>query len=413
MQSSVQYLILLFLFWFLPASCNKLTLDELGQEAEETIKTALPNAIVEIKGHYILISGNDSKNVKGLDDFLHSFSSIRIFECENDTVNIVLGVSDYEESKNAFDEIEGFGYNIKVNDNHLIIVGTDDIWTALALYELEGALLSDDFVTPDHNLFIPNDLRLKFETEDPQLIAHLIQKGYRFTLQSEFVMTCLGQGKCTIPQGVACDESFFYFILKNKEDTQSVVFKYDMLTLQQTKQSEVINVGHSNDMTFNADIKSLIVAHGLSQGDKLTMINPDDLSVENGIQISVRAGAITYNGNRRQYALSQGGTTLHFADENFNILRSFSRRQMNGYTAQGMGSDDSFVYFPMSGSRRNILLAYDWDGNLASTLNLDLPYESESMFYANCDYYVCYNHNGAVLYRVRPQLSYLFNGRKN
>ena len=204
-----------------------------------------------------------------------------------------------------------------------------------------------------------------------------------------------------------------YFILKYQDDSNSWVFKYDVVTLQQTGQSEVINVGHSNDMTFNADIKSLVVAHGLAQGDKLTMINPDDLSVENGIQISVRAGAITYNGNRRQYALSQGGTTLHFADENFNILRSFSRRQMNGYTAQGMGSDDSFVYFPMSGSRRNILLAYDWDGNLASTLNLDLPYESESMFYANCDYYVCYNHNGAVLYRVRPQLSYQFNGRKN
>ena len=86
---------------------------------------------------------------------------------------------------------------------------------------------------------------------------------------------------------------------------------------------------------------------------------------------------------------------------------------MNGYTAQGMGSDDSFVYFPMSGSRRNILLAYDWDGNLVSNLNLDLPYESESMFYANGDYYVCYNHNGAVLYRIRPLLSYQFNGRKN
>jgi hypothetical protein len=212
---------------------------------------------------------------------------------------------------------------------------------------------------------------------------------------------------------VTCDGAFYYFILKNGADTQSIVFKYDMLTLKEVKHSDVLNTGHSNDMTFNPEIESLIVAHGMKQGNTLTMIDSQRLSVVDSKIINVGAGAITYNQNRKLYALSQGGTTLHFADLDFNILQSFSRRKMNGYTAQGMGCDDSFVYFPMSGTRKNILLAYDWEGNLASTLDLGIPYESESMFYANGDYYVCFNYNGASLYRITPVLSYHFVGKED
>lgn len=414
MRTLIQFFFFSFIFWFLTSSCEKLTLDGYSQEVDEFHKTHSPLSIIENgEAHYSIVFNSDSTNSKGLDDFFRSYSSIRILGNESDSVIVVLGVSDHEESLKAFMEIDGFGFSVSVKDNHLVIVGSDETWTALALYALESALLPDGVSSKDSILVIPKNLHIKRKSRDPQLLAQLIREGYRFSLQSEFIMSCPGQGACTIPQGATCDGKFFYFIFRNGEDTQSIVYKYDINTLKEVKHSALLNTGHSNDMTFNPDTESLIVAHGMSQGNILTTIDTKSLSVVERRQINVGAGAITYNSKRKQYALSQGGTTLHIADKNFSILQSYSRNRMNGYTAQGMGSDDAFVYFPMSGSRKNILLAYDWEGNLVSTMDMGLSLESESMFYANCDYYVCLKFNGSALYRIKPILSYHFSGRDN
>lgn len=414
MRQLIQYSFCLALFWLMTASCEKLTLDGYGQDMGENLTILPPHVVIEDEDkHFSIIFGSDSTNVKGLDDFLRSYSSVRILDEESDSVVVVLGISDYEESQRAVREIAGVGFIVKVQGNQLIIVGSDETWTALALFAMEDVFLPDGISMKDSVLVIPNDLQIKYESRDPQLIARLIREGYHFTLRSELVMSCPGQGGCLVSQGATCDGEFFYFILKNGADTQSIVFKYDMLTLKEASHSSILNTGHSNDMTYNPDTNSLIVAHGQSQGNTLTMINPQSLSVISRIGIDVGAGAITYNTLRKQYALSQGGTTLHFADMDFNVLQSFSRQTMNGYTAQGMGSDDSYVYFPMSGSRKNILLAYDWDGYLVATMDLGMSYESESMFYANGEYYVCFNLNGSSLYRIKPIMSYRFKGREN
>ncbi len=414
MRPLIQFFFFSFIFWILTSSCEKLTLDGYGQETNEFLKTYSPLAFIENdEGNYSIAFSCDSTNSKGLDDFMRSYSSIHISGKESERVIFVLGVSDHEESLRAFREIDGFGFCVSVKDNHLIIVGSDETWTALALYALENALFPDGITPKDSILVIPNNLHIKYNSRDPQLLSLLIREGYPFALQSEYIMSCPGQGGCTIPQGIACDGKFYYFILKNDDDTQSIVFKYDIHSLKEVKHSAVLNTGHSNDMTFNPDTESLIVAHGMSQGNILTMINAKSLSVVKSFRINVGAGAITYNSKRKQYALSQGGTSLHIMDKDFSILNSYSRSRISGYTAQGMGCDDAFVYFPMSGSRKNILLAFDWEGNLVSKMDMGLSLESESMFYANSDYYVCLRYNGAALYRIKPILFYHFRGREN
>ena len=81
------------------------------------------------------------------------------------------------------------------------------------------------------------------------------------------------------------------------------------------------------------------------------------------------------------------------------------------YTAQGMGSNDSYVYFPMSPNSNspekvNLLVVYDWDGRYVGNLKIPLTIESESMFYAAGEYYVVFYDKAAALYRVYPGLSY-------
>ena len=90
-------------------------------------------------------------------------------------------------------------------------------------------------------------------------------------------------------------------------------------------------------------------------------------------------------------------TALHILDADFNLLQSYSRQTNSGYTAQGMGSDEDYVYFPMSGGRDNILEVYSWDGSYVTTIHIDQSIESESMFWVNDTYYVSYNRGSASL----------------
>ena len=84
----------------------------------------------------------------------------------------------------------------------------------------------------------------------------------------------------------------------------------------------------------------------------------------------------------------------------FTILRLYETKP--DYTAQGMGSDEDFIYFPMSGSADNILDVYDWDGNPVGIITIPLKLESESMFWFGGNYYVNFyeSGNGAKLYRL-------------
>ena len=78
-----------------------------------------------------------------------------------------------------------------------------------------------------------------------------------------------------------------------------------------------------------------------------------------------------------------------------------------------MGSDDYYVYFPMSpnsgSSNRsvNILVAYDWNGKYKGTIDVPLSLESESMFYAAGEYYVNFYSSGAQLYKISPVITYI------
>jgi len=65
----------------------------------------------------------------------------------------------------------------------------------------------------------------------------------------------------------------------------------------------------------------------------------------------------------RNNMLSARVVTLYITDSDFKVLKAYHRSDKTGYTAQGMGSDDDFIYFPMSGHKDNILVVYDWNGN--------------------------------------------------
>ena len=170
--------------------------------------------------------------------------------------------------------------------------------------------------------------------------------------------------------------------------------------------SKVLQLGHGNDMTYDAKNNRLVVAHGHSEGQILTLVDPDTLALIKNVNIPRGSGAITYSVAKDRYAISQGGTSLHFLDGDFTWIASYTRTDSTGYTAQGMGSDEDYVYFPMSGSKDNVLVVYNWEGKYITTIQIPVSHESESMFWVNDTYYIAYNTNGEAVYETVFEIVY-------
>lgn len=337
--------------------------------------------------------------------------SIYLEDAKTGKYEILVGTTGRPESIAALEKVGKNGYAITVSGGKVAVVGTNVIWTSLALKEFEKRILGNPLFHKDKNLVVPGDYSYVQSYDDPQLIAHLVQSGVEFTLNPTLVMNCPGEDSIFVAQGAASDGKNFYFLNRSRGDGKSAVYKYDMESLSLVCKSKIFNAGHANDATFDHGRNRFIAAHGHSEGKILTALDPETLKVLGDIDIPVGSGAITYNKEKAKFAISQGGRTLYVADNDFNVLSSYTRNDDIGYTAQGMGCDDYYVYFPMSGKEDNILVTYDWSGNFATIIHIPLAIESESMFYAAGNYYVNFyagSLTGATLYRVDPVYSYTY-----
>ncbi len=359
---------------------------------------------------YDMAAGNASEFIEAFAKYTGCTPMSYLETSEQNTKEIIIGKTSRQETKSVLSGMT-HGFKIAFVGEKLVIAGTDDNWTAVALYEFEKKVLKSSKYMNNGSLTIPEDLNLSESYDDPQMIARLLNHGYTdFTFNTEKVMSCPGEGNVKVAQGAASDGNHVYFVLRNSGDTEAMVFKYDMFGKQVAK-SAVFNGGHCNDMTLNTRTSTLYVAHGSAAPKVLTPLAGSNLSIGTDISISVGTGAITYNATRNSYAISQGGKNLILCDADFNKVQGYTRTDDNEYTPQGMGSDDHYVYFPMSSSKDNILVVYDWNGKHVATLKVDLALESESMFYAGGNYYVNFHEKskGAQLYKVTPVLKYSHN----
>ena len=359
---------------------------------------------------YDKLAGNTQEFLKAFAAYTGCTPKSYLETSEQNAKEILVGRTSRQETAKALKGIKN-GYKIAFHGGKLVIAGTDDNWIAMALYEFEKKVLKSSKYMSNGKLMIPEDLNLNESHDDPQMIARLLNRGYTdIALNTEKVMSCAGEGLIKIAQGAASDGNHVYFVLRNSGDTQAMVFKYDM-TGKQVAKSEVFNAGHCNDMTLNTRTSTLYVAHGSAAPKKLTPVAADNLSIGTVKNISVNTGALTYNAARNCYGISQGGKNLILCDAGFKSVQSYTRTDDADYTAQGMGSDDHYIYFPMSGSKDNVLVTYDWNGKYVATLKINLSLESESMFYAGGNYYVNFHksNSGAQLYKITPVLNYSFN----
>ena len=323
-----------------------------------------------------------------------------------DNPEILIGATNRPESSEVLAALPENSYTVTIKNNKLVIIGKDNNLTALALYAFEEKILNNTEKCREGYLCFDEADSFTVTLDAPVSLKLMIEGKYPLSSSSQKVAHTKKQGEYGIGQGSASDGTYVYFVLRNSGDTGSVITKHRLDDGSLVAVSPVLKLGHGNDMTYDAKNHRLVVAHGQSEGQILTLVNPDTLELIKDIGIPKGSGAITYSVAKDRYAISQGGSTLHILDADFKWISSYTRTDKAGYTAQGMGSDEDYVYFPMSGSKDNILVVYDWDGKYITTITVPVKYESESMFWVNNTYYIAYNTDGEALYETVFEIIY-------
>ena len=344
-----------------------------------------------------------------------TFNAAKASDTSESTYEIIVGSKGRSAIEKALQNIS-YGYSVQLSGKQLVIAGTDKNWTILALEAFGESVLKNADYCKDGTLKLPEDWKgLKNSVKDPQMIGYLLNKNRKFTVNTTLAGTCPQKGVYKVAQGAASDGEYVYFVMKGNEvnyNSQCVVYKYTLKPFKYVAVSEEFNGHHANDMTFDTKNKRALVVNGSGASGTLTAIDANTLAIST-ITTSLGIGGMTYNPSLNIYGITQGGTKYQTADENFKMVKNFGRSDNTGYTAQGMGSDDYYVYFPMSpnsgSSNRsvNILVAYDWNGKYKGTIDVPLSMESESMFYAAGEYYVNFYSSGAQLYKISPVITYI------
>jgi len=319
---------------------------------------------------------------------------------DNDLYEILVGETNRVETAAAAAELPDYGYIIRIIGKKIVILGTGPDMTYLAclrfLSECAENAKAGDKVEVPYSLSVTEEM--------PRMgLSDYIKSGKKFTVSLTEVVHAEAFGDYCVGQGAASDGTYAYFVLRTRGDGDAVIAKYRLDNGSFVARSEPVHVFHGNDMTYDSAKNLLVISHGSSEGKILTTMNPDTMTVvEQSVSIPVGSGAITYSVEKNKYAISQGGKTLYIATPEFKVERSFSRTPTSGYTAQGMGSDEDFIYFPMSGSEDNILMTYTWTGEYVTDVHIPTTSESESMFWVNGNYYVSFykSGSGAWLYRL-------------
>lgn len=240
------------------------------------------------------------------------------------------------------------------------------------------------------------------EKKRPVQLSDMIASGKKYSLRLTEVIHALPMDEYCCGQGAASDGTYAYFVLRTRQDGYARIAKYVLATGEFVAASEPVYVLHGNDMTYCRSKNVLYLIHGSKEGKIVTTMNPETLTViEQTVNLPAGAGAMSYSWEKDKFVFSQGGKSFYVADTDFNLEVSAARTPTPGYTAQGVGSDDTFVYFPMSGPEDNIFMTYDWQGNYVTDVHIPSPVESESMYWINDTYYINFNNHSTGAYLCR------------
>lgn len=202
------------------------------------------------------------------------------------------------------------------------------------------------------------------------------------------------------PQGGTTDGEYWYQAFyrndqgSNQANNDCIIMKYDMEKKEVVGQSEILQLNHVNDMTYNSRLGYLVVCHNAPFANVVSYVDAESLELVDTFAIDYFIYSISYNAEKDMYVSGNSNTqTFSIMDAEFKMIGEIhepSSRTASCVT-QGGACDDNFIYFTLYNP--NVISVYDWDGNFVTLIELNElitagTYETENMTVLNGEIYV-------------------------
>ena len=226
-----------------------------------------------------------------------------------------------------------------------------------------------------------------------------------FTIQTPASDIDLVQGGCT--DGEYVYQLFYGADLNdNQFNNKCVVVKCDLKTGKVVATSEVMQLNHANDITYNSKLGYLVVCHNAPLNNLITYIDAKTLELVDTFATENYMFSLDYNTTRDQYVVGLIATkTFQILDADFNAVTDIFQpsKSYKSSVNQGGGCDDNYIYFIYY--KTNVINVYDWDGNFITSIELEsvIPsedYEVESLTSINGEMYVFCGQGKATVFKI-------------
>lgn len=349
-------------------------------------------------------------NAKALHKNLQKYTSAKLniatdwtkkgAEVDNSGFEILVGETNRQASIDLLADLPPHSYGIRVTENKVVIVGTNETMTALGLYAFESKFLLNKEYTGHGYLNLPIGTEVIVTVESMDTWEGIIRSGHPIAAYIKNDRHLKAHGAFNAAQGAATDGTYFYNVLKKNDNGHEtdIIVKSKVSDFSQVKVSEELRLDHANDMTYDSKRNLLVIPNML--GKIITRIDPETLTVHSVVDAPLPGTpwAIAYNATRDCYVVAAGGR-LCITDENFVPKTSFPTvSSSKPQVGQGMDADDHFIYMPLSpsseGNKYNVVMVYDWDGNFVREIPLEVTIESETILHYEDNYYMNFNVGG-------------------
>ena len=202
----------------------------------------------------------------------------------------------------------------------------------------------------------------------------------------------------------------------NEMNNITYVVKYDLETKETVMCSELLQLNHANDMTYNAKTNELVIVHHGPRTKMLSFMDPETLTVTRTAQLPVSVYSIAYDKVRDMYVVGvAGGQNMRRITADFQYADGrtiWATESAKHYTTQGIACDEYFIYCVLYDSMhagatnmQNIITVYDWYGNFVGTINAKVGnIEPENISVVDGKIFVLAHKSrtGGMIYEVTP-----------
>lgn len=303
-------------------------------------------------------------------------------EISSDTPEILIGLTNRRESVALNAELDHLQYAIATTEAKLAIVGKN-----VSMLELGIKYFTEHIMTGPESNLKKGDFSLNADIKyignaDTASPKNLMNSGLIFDVSLEAFGNVAAQGEHRVLSGGCTDGENYYAIMRSGSlnvstmSYSSVVVKYSLPDMTPVAVSNEYDLGGGADMTYDALLDRLVIAHGSPDEKKVSYMTTGLLNLTSSVSIGSKINAICALGDGSYAAASAESGKLFLLDKDLAIKDSVKLALLGGDIVS-IDSDGTYIY--VLTNAKTMINVYTLSGKYVNRIALDSLQESKNI----------------------------------